>query len=67
MPSLFAASYCHLEPELAVVLDDGSGRAAGYVLGTANTDQFVKNFRAARIPRVATRRPPERHAQPARR
>ncbi|MGN9815510.1 GNAT family N-acetyltransferase [Streptomyces sp. SD11] len=57
MPSIFAAPYCHLEPELAFVLDDGSGRAVGYVLGTADTEQFVKNFRATWLPRVAGRYP----------
>ncbi|MFI1206816.1 GNAT family N-acetyltransferase [Streptomyces sp. NPDC020802] len=57
MPSIFAAPYCHLEPELAFVLDDGSGRPVGYVVGTADTEQFVKNFRATWIPRVAHRYP----------
>ncbi|MER6136081.1 GNAT family N-acetyltransferase [Streptomyces sp. NPDC001815] len=57
MPSIFAAPYCHLEPELAFVLDDGSGRPVGYVVGTADTEQFVKNFRATWIPRVARRYP----------
>ncbi|WAU86449.1 GNAT family N-acetyltransferase [Streptomyces sp. Qhu-G9] len=57
MPSIFAAPYCHLEPELAFVLDDGSGGPVGYVVGTADTEQFVKNFRATWIPRVARRYP----------
>ncbi|MFE9680236.1 GNAT family N-acetyltransferase [Streptomyces sp. NPDC006285] len=57
MPSLFAAPYCHLEPELAFVLDDGSGRAVGYVVGTADTRRFVKDFRETWIPRVARRYP----------
>ncbi|GHA11189.1 acetyltransferase [Streptomyces tauricus] len=57
MPSIFAAPYCHLEPELAFVLDDGSGRAVGYVLGAADTERFVKNFRTTWIPRVAHRYP----------
>ncbi len=34
MPSLFAEPYCHFEPELAFVLDDGTGRAVGYIVGT---------------------------------
>ncbi|MFH8463073.1 GNAT family N-acetyltransferase [Streptomyces sp. NPDC017991] len=57
MPSIFATPYCHLEPELAFVLDDGSGRAVGYVIGTADTEQFVKTFRASWIPQVAGRYP----------
>ncbi|WP_432176385.1 GNAT family N-acetyltransferase [Streptomyces sp. Tue6028] len=57
MPSLFAEPYCHLEPELAFVLDDGSGRVVGYIVGTADTDVFVRAFRDKWIPRVADRYP----------
>ncbi|MFD4902398.1 GNAT family N-acetyltransferase [Streptomyces sp. NPDC058411] len=57
MPALFAAPYAHLEPELTFVLDDGSGRAAGYVLGTADTRTFVKAFREVWLPRVTDRFP----------
>ncbi|MFF4536757.1 GNAT family N-acetyltransferase [Streptomyces aureus] len=57
MPALFAAPYCHLEPGLAFVLDDGSGRAVGYVVGTGDTAEFVARFRDTWIPRVAHRYP----------
>ncbi|MER5551804.1 GNAT family N-acetyltransferase [Streptomyces sp. NPDC002793] len=57
MPALFAEPYAHLEPELAFVLDDGSGRAVGYVLGTADTRRFVDAFRAVWLPRVTARFP----------
>ncbi|MCW8220884.1 GNAT family N-acetyltransferase [Streptomyces griseolus] len=57
MPTLFAAPYAHLEPELAFVLDDGTGRAVGYVLGTADTRRFVTGFREVWIPRVSGRFP----------
>ncbi|WP_406840300.1 GNAT family N-acetyltransferase [Streptomyces sp. AHU1] len=57
MPTLFAAPYCHLEPGLAFVLDDGSGRAVGYVVGTGDTAEFVERFRDTWIPRVAHRYP----------
>ncbi|MER5468113.1 GNAT family N-acetyltransferase [Streptomyces sp. NPDC002685] len=57
MPAIFAAPYCHLEPELAFVLDDGSGRAVGYVIGTGDTAEFVARFRDTWIPRVADRYP----------
>ncbi|MEU2680240.1 GNAT family N-acetyltransferase [Streptomyces sp. NPDC007107] len=57
MPALFAAPYAHLEPELAFVLDDGSGRAAGYVLGTADTRTFAAAFREIWLPRVTDRFP----------
>ncbi|MEU9135000.1 GNAT family N-acetyltransferase [Streptomyces sp. NPDC048404] len=57
MPTIFAAPYCHLEPELSFVLDDGSGRAVGYVVGTGDTAKFVARFRDTWIPRVAHRYP----------
>lgn len=57
MPAIFAEPYCHLEPELAFVLDDGGGRAVGYVIGTGDTAEFVARFRDTWIPRVAHRYP----------
>lgn len=57
MPALFAEPYAHLEPELTFVLDDGSGRAVGYVLGTADTRGFVDAFRNVWLPRVTDRFP----------
>ncbi|MET9394513.1 GNAT family N-acetyltransferase [Streptomyces sp. NPDC006624] len=56
-PAAFAAPYVHLEPELAFVLDDGRGRAVGYVLGTADTPRFAEAFRAVWLPLVAGRYP----------
>jgi ribosomal protein S18 acetylase RimI-like enzyme len=57
MPSIFAAPYATLEPELAFVLDDGE-RAVGYVLGTADSPSFARRFRDEWIPLVAGRFPP---------
>ncbi|MFD5778620.1 GNAT family N-acetyltransferase [Streptomyces sp. NPDC126933] len=57
MPSIFAAPYAALEPELTFVLDDGRGRAVGYVLGTADTSAFVKAFRDVWLPPLAGRYP----------
>ncbi|WP_055695778.1 GNAT family N-acetyltransferase [Streptomyces prasinopilosus] len=57
LPAIFAAPYVHLDPELAFVLDDGRGRAVGYVLGTADTERFARDFRAVWLPRVADRYP----------
>ncbi|MFF3448791.1 GNAT family N-acetyltransferase [Streptomyces sp. NPDC002667] len=57
MPTLFAEPYCVLEPELAFVLDDGRGRAVGYVVGTGDTAGFAARFRDTWIPRVAHRYP----------
>ncbi|MGP4047704.1 GNAT family N-acetyltransferase [Streptomyces sp. 2A115] len=56
-PVTFAAPYVHLEPELAFVLDDGQGRAVGYVLGAADTIRFVERFRSQWLPLVADRYP----------
>jgi GNAT superfamily N-acetyltransferase len=56
-PAIFAAPYVHLEPELAFVLDDGEGRAVGYILGTADTPRFVEDFRLKWLPLVASRHP----------
>jgi ribosomal protein S18 acetylase RimI-like enzyme len=56
MPSIFAAPYVFLEPDLAFVLDDG-GRAVGYVIGTADTAAFARAFRDRWLPRVRERFP----------
>lgn len=57
MGDLFAAPYAVLEPEHAHVLDDGSGAAVGYVVGTADTARFVQRYRQVWIPRLAGRYP----------
>ncbi|MBL1104137.1 GNAT family N-acetyltransferase [Streptomyces sp. 5-8] len=57
MPSIFAEPYSHFAPDLAFVLDDGTGRAVGYILGTADTERFVEDFRRTWIPRLAGRYP----------
>lgn len=56
MPSIFAAPYAFLEPDLTFVLDDG-GRAVGYVLGTADTASFVEAYRTSWLPLVRERFP----------
>ncbi|MFJ7626976.1 GNAT family N-acetyltransferase [Streptomyces sp. NPDC097595] len=57
VPSIFATPYAELEPDLAFVLDDGTGRAVGYILGTADTPRFVKEYRESWLPGVADRYP----------
>ncbi|SEE19372.1 Acetyltransferase (GNAT) family protein [Streptomyces sp. 2231.1] len=57
MPAIFAEPYCHLDPDLAFVLDDGTGRTVGYIVGTADTGRFVEDFRRTWIPRLADRYP----------
>lgn len=56
MPSIFAAPYAFLEPELTFVLDDGD-RAVGYVLGTADTAAFAEAFRSSWLPLMKERFP----------
>ena len=58
VPATFATPYTELEPELAFVLDDGRGRAVGYILGTADTPAFVEAFRTRWLPRISERFPP---------
>ncbi|WP_299038610.1 GNAT family N-acetyltransferase [uncultured Pseudokineococcus sp.] len=53
---VYAGPYVHLEPDLAFVLDDGT-RAVGYVVGTADTERFVRACRDVWIPRLAHRYP----------
>ncbi|MFD5071537.1 GNAT family N-acetyltransferase [Streptomyces sp. NPDC058369] len=57
VPAIFATPYAYLEPELTFVLDDGTGRPVGYILGTADTPRFVKEFRERWLPLVADRYP----------
>jgi ribosomal protein S18 acetylase RimI-like enzyme len=52
MPDIFARPYLLFEPELAFVLDDGQ-RAAGYILGSADTRRFVQRYRAEWLPRFS--------------
>ncbi|MEW9547312.1 GNAT family N-acetyltransferase [Nonomuraea sp. NPDC050783] len=60
MPSIFAAPYVHLEPDLAFVAGDG-GQAVGYIVGCADTQAFVRAYREEWLPRLADRYPaPER-------
>ncbi len=54
LPDIYAGPYVELEPELAFVLDDG-GTAVGYVIGTADTEAFVRSYRQHWIPRLADR------------
>jgi GNAT superfamily N-acetyltransferase len=57
MGDIFAAPYVTLEPEHAHMLDDGTGTAVGYVLGTADTARFVRRYRDEWLPATAGRYP----------
>ncbi|QYC38999.1 ribosomal-protein-alanine N-acetyltransferase [Nonomuraea coxensis DSM 45129] len=56
LPSIFAAPYVHLEPDLAFVADDGE-RAVGYIVGCADTPAFVRAYREKWLPTLAGRYP----------
>ena len=58
MGDLFAAPYVTLEPERAYVLDDGTGAAVGYVLGTADTVRFAHRYRDEWLPSTDYPEPP---------
>ncbi|MFE2432996.1 GNAT family N-acetyltransferase [Streptomyces sp. NPDC059373] len=55
LPDIFAGPYAELEPELAFVAADETGRAVGYIVGTADTAAFVKRFREEWLPQVEDR------------
>lgn len=57
MGDIFAAPYVTLEPEHAHVVDDGTGQAVGYVVGTADTAAFVRRYREEWIPASTARCP----------
>jgi ribosomal protein S18 acetylase RimI-like enzyme len=54
---LYAAPYAVLEPEHAFVLDDGTGRAVGYVLGALDTVAFEARCEAEWWPPLRARYP----------
>ncbi len=54
VPDVWARPYLALEPELAFVLDEGTG-PIGYVLGTADTADFVARYREQWMPGFAAR------------
>ena len=56
MPNIFAGPYAYLEPDLAFVLDNGE-RAVGYILGTADTTEFVERYRRSWLPIIRERYP----------
>ena len=44
LPDIWAGPYVELEPELATVVDDGE-RVVGYIVGAADTADFVRRYR----------------------
>jgi ribosomal protein S18 acetylase RimI-like enzyme len=52
---IYAAPYVTLEPGVARILDDGNGNAIGYILGTADTPEFVRRYEAEWLPALGDR------------
>ncbi len=57
MPEVFALPYLAFAPDLAFVVDDGRGRAVGYVIGVADTRAFVDWWRREWTPAFRARHP----------
>ena len=57
VPDAAAGPYLFLAPEHAYVLDDGE-RAVGYVIGTADTAEFVAGYQQRWLPRLLERYQP---------
>jgi GNAT superfamily N-acetyltransferase len=57
MGDIFAAPYVTLEPEHAHLLDDGTGTAVGYILGTSDTERFARRYHDEWLPATADRYP----------
>ncbi|SEF18913.1 GNAT family N-acetyltransferase [Jiangella alba] len=56
LPDLAAVPYLEYAPDLALVVDDGE-RAAGYLIGVADTAAFIEWWRREWVPVVAARHP----------
>ncbi|MFF2371079.1 GNAT family N-acetyltransferase [Agromyces sp. NPDC058110] len=57
MPEVFALPYVTYEPDLAFVVDDGEGRAVGYIIGVADTAAFVDWWNREWTPGFVERHP----------
>jgi GNAT superfamily N-acetyltransferase len=58
LADIYAAPYAMLEPAQARILDDGTGTAVGYIVGSADTPTFMRRFRDEWLPTVTDRYPP---------
>jgi ribosomal protein S18 acetylase RimI-like enzyme len=54
VPDYVTGPYLYLSPEHAYVLDNGE-RAVGYVIGTANTREFVAEYQRRWVPKLLAR------------
>ncbi|KAF2269074.1 GCN5-related N-acetyltransferas-like protein [Lojkania enalia] len=49
---IWCRPYLLLSPETCFVLDDGSGEAVGYIIGTASTTHFASRWKSDFVPTV---------------
>lgn len=54
---VFCLPYLEYAPELAFVIDDGTGTAVGYIIGVTDTDAFYRWFAETWWPPLALRYP----------
>lgn len=62
LSDIFAIPYTFLDPQLCfVAVDGGTGHVVGYIVGTADSERFVRRLREQWLPRVRDRHqaPPE--------
>ena len=57
MPEVFALPYATYAPDLVFVVDDGAGRAVGYVIGVADTAAFIDWWKREWAPGFVSRHP----------
>jgi GNAT superfamily N-acetyltransferase len=57
MPEVFALPYVTYAPDLAFIVDDGRGRAVGYLIAVADTRAFVEWWRREWTPGFRARHP----------
>ncbi|MET4157229.1 GNAT family N-acetyltransferase [Agromyces sp. PvR057] len=57
MPEVFALPYATYAPDLAFVVDDGAGRAIGYIIGVADTADFIDWWKREWTPGFTSRHP----------
>ncbi|KXS95593.1 hypothetical protein AC578_10115 [Pseudocercospora eumusae] len=50
---LWCRPYLKLSPQTSFILDNGSGKAVGYCIGTANTRSFARKWRKEYLPYLA--------------
>ncbi|KAF2108410.1 acyl-CoA N-acyltransferase [Lophiotrema nucula] len=56
---IWCRPYIHLSPHTCYVLDNGSGQAVGYIIGTETTATFSKRWKSEFVPTVELKNVPK--------